>query len=265
MKAIYEPTGKAREFGDLACNLYRGCSNGCKYCYAPGILRMKREEFLTPSLRKGILDQLGKDAKKIYGSRIPVFLCFTCDPYPTYDVPTRTAIDILLKNKCAINILTKSGTRACRDFDRLSTDPDNWFGTTFTYWDKEKSRENEPGAASPRDRLDAIKEAKSQGIKTWVSLEPIVSAEEAFDCLYESYQYVDLFKIGKMNHRNGISEKELRSFLKGAIYCLKKNKKDYYIKIDTRPFLEQSLDHRRGSAKPTQSRTDFDLAGNIGA
>ena len=238
MKAIYEPTGKAREFGDLACNLYRGCSNGCKYCYAPGILRIDREEFSKPVFRKGVLDQLEKDSKKIAGSRIPIFLCFTCDPYPENNLPTRDAINILLHNGCAINILTKSGTRSCRDFDRLSIDPGNWFGTTFTYWDKRKSKENEPGAALPQDRLDAIKEAKRYGIKTWVSLEPIVSAEEAFDCLYESYDHVDLFKIGKMNHRNGISEKELREFLSEATKVLIAQKKDYYIKLDTRPFLK---------------------------
>ena len=104
MKAIYEPTGKAREFGDLACNLYRGCSHGCDYCYAPGILRMDPNEFLNPVPRPGILKQLEKDARKIKGSRTPIFLCFTSDPYQPANSITRTAMEILQSHKCAINI-----------------------------------------------------------------------------------------------------------------------------------------------------------------
>ena len=31
MKPIYEPKGKAREYADLALNIYTGCPNGCEY------------------------------------------------------------------------------------------------------------------------------------------------------------------------------------------------------------------------------------------
>ena len=34
MNVIYEPKGRAREYSELACNLYRGCTHGCRYCYA---------------------------------------------------------------------------------------------------------------------------------------------------------------------------------------------------------------------------------------
>ena len=60
MNAIYEPRGAAAEYAPLACNLYRGCGHGCKYCYAPACLRMGREEFARPAPRPGILDALGK-------------------------------------------------------------------------------------------------------------------------------------------------------------------------------------------------------------
>ena len=29
MKIIYEPKGKAKEYADLAINLYKGCTHGC--------------------------------------------------------------------------------------------------------------------------------------------------------------------------------------------------------------------------------------------
>ena len=31
MSIIYEPRGKAREYSELAVNLYTGCSHGCRY------------------------------------------------------------------------------------------------------------------------------------------------------------------------------------------------------------------------------------------
>ena len=240
MDAIYEPTGKAREFGDLACNLYRGCSHGCVYCYAPGVLRMSREEFSTPNPREGILEQLARDAEKHAGSRTPILLSFTSDPYqplePDMDI-TRAALEILADNGCAINVLTKGGDRACRDFDILASDLGNWFGTTLTFFDGEDSCNEEPCAASPYNRIEAIEEAKRRGINTWVSLEPIVDGVDALSLIIETMPFVDLYKIGKMNHRKGISDEKLMDFLVDATTILKANNKDYYIKLDTRPFL----------------------------
>jgi len=42
MAVIYEPKGMALEYAPLACNLYRGCQHGCRYCYAPNCLFMSR-------------------------------------------------------------------------------------------------------------------------------------------------------------------------------------------------------------------------------
>lgn len=42
MKPIYEPSGAAKEYGDLAINIYTGCPHGCFYCFAPSVLRRDR-------------------------------------------------------------------------------------------------------------------------------------------------------------------------------------------------------------------------------
>lgn len=45
MKPIYEPKGKAKEYGDYAINIYTGCPHRCYYCFAPSVLRRDREAF----------------------------------------------------------------------------------------------------------------------------------------------------------------------------------------------------------------------------
>ena len=32
-RIIYEPSGPAREYSSLACNIYKGCQHGCVYCF----------------------------------------------------------------------------------------------------------------------------------------------------------------------------------------------------------------------------------------
>lgn len=39
-KAIYQPAGKAGEYGTWGCNFYVGCLNDCEYCFCPDFLRL---------------------------------------------------------------------------------------------------------------------------------------------------------------------------------------------------------------------------------
>ena len=83
MKPIYEPKGKAKEYGDYAINIYTGCPHECFYCFAPSVLRKIKDDFhrcVEP--RKNIVEEVKKqiEREKITGKLI--HLCFTCDPYP---------------------------------------------------------------------------------------------------------------------------------------------------------------------------------------
>ena len=48
MSIIYEPRGKAREYAELAVNLYKGCAHACIYCYAPAATFCDRGKFRLP-------------------------------------------------------------------------------------------------------------------------------------------------------------------------------------------------------------------------
>ncbi len=82
MPVIYEPRGKAREYSDLAVNLFTGCSHACRYCYCPAILRKTVDACaFDPQPRKGILRDLQRDAKKLRGDPREILLSFISDPY----------------------------------------------------------------------------------------------------------------------------------------------------------------------------------------
>jgi DNA repair photolyase len=209
MKTIYEPEGRAREYSPLALNLYTGCAHRCTYCYARKMAKMYGTpecDFNTPAPRKGLLAELDKKAAGMQKAakgreRREINLCFMCDPYSTPlngDI-TREALLILEKHKMNVSILTKAGTKACRDFDILARN--GWkFGSTLTCFG-EMRKEKEPGAAKLSDRLGAIIDAKKQGIFTYVSLEPVIDTNMAIEILrWRSPGFVDFWKIGKINY-----------------------------------------------------------------
>ena len=65
MKPIYEPKGKAKEYGDYAINIYTGCPHECFYCFAPSVLRKVKDDFhkcVEP--RKNIVEEVKKQIER---------------------------------------------------------------------------------------------------------------------------------------------------------------------------------------------------------
>lgn len=218
MKIIYKPKGKALEYAPLACNLYTGCPHGCKYCYGPTLPNPAKKGLTIAEWRAkwhsgtvakpdaiAILDHdLATMERR--GDNRPVLLCFACDPYPP-DEPiyaptpsisypmTEKALSRFRSRGITPIILTKGGTRACRDFDILKA-AGGWFGQTMAL--EESTRMIwEPFAASNMDRAAAGEEANRQGIKTWLSVEPVLNEHEAVNVL--THMAPDHFKLGKLS------------------------------------------------------------------
>ncbi len=230
-RAIYKPEGRAKEYSDLAVNLYNGCEHGCLYCYARKLTNKSYEEFKKAVPRKNILFLLSKEAK--YYSNKSVLLCFMCDPYQPSELKyciTRQAIQILHSYNVKVNILTKGGARSIRDFDLLR-DGDK-YGVTLTFISEEDSKKYEPEAALPEERLYALKEAHKRGIFTWVSLEPVIDKVQTLELIDISKDYVDEFKVGKLNHDRKAELINWREFGFAVIKKLEKYNKRYYIKKD---------------------------------
>ncbi|MCX6685620.1 MAG: radical SAM protein [Methanoregula sp.] len=235
---IYEPRGKAREYCELAANLYRGCSHRCTYCYAPATLYMSREEFCRPSVRIDVINKFEKDATILerIGEKRPILLSFTTDPYQPLDIKeqlTRKAIQILHRHGLKVSILTKGGRRSERDFDLLSKHPElSEYGATLVFTDEKYRKEIESGAAPTKERIDSIKKAHDMGIFTDVSLEPVWIPEQSLELIDLTKDFVDFYKVGKLNY--DIQEKTInwKEFKNDVIKKLKDYGKKYYIKKD---------------------------------
>jgi DNA repair photolyase len=229
MAFIYEPKGKAKEYAELACNIYTGCENACLYCYVNKMPFMKNFG-ATPVAREGILKGVDKELStgKYYNREI--HLTFIGDPYPKIENDiTRQLLLLFEAHKSKIIILTKNPSRAIRDFDIIERN--GWkFGVTISM--NESSRRNfEPGAESIAKRFEALTLAKSRGIYTWVSVEPVINALEATTIISLLKGRVDEFRIGKINHFPELECKTdwysflltVEQLLKGSKYLIKES------------------------------------------
>jgi|GEM_PF-3984968 len=174
---IYQPSGAAKEYGDLALNIYTGCPHRCYYCFAPQVLHRDRELFHSDVRpRDGIVEAVKEQLEQPHIREKLIHLCFSCDPYPRgYDSSeTREIIKLLKESGNHVQILTKSGRDCLRDFDLL--DNKDWFGVTVSCG-YNMSRTAEPNTDSPPVRLDALHEAKQRGINTWVTY--YISADDS--------------------------------------------------------------------------------------
>lgn len=202
MKPIYEPRGAAKEYGDLALNIFTGCPHRCYYCFAPSVLRRDREKFHSDVRpRENIVEETRRQLEREGITGKLIHLCFTCDPYPTgYDTtPTREIIKLLKAYGNHVQILTK-GTGS-RDFDLM--DGDDWYGVTLD------GQIEHPGVGVQHRFIDLM-HAHDRGIRTWVSFEPVVDAEGVLRDIKSVAQIgVDKVKIGKLNyHPSSINWKQ---------------------------------------------------------
>ena len=234
---IYEPKGAAKEYGDLALNIYTGCPHRCYYCFAPGVLHKDKEQFHSHvEPRPGIVEEVRKQLEKEHITGKLIHLCFTCDPYPTgyNSTATREIIKLLKESGNHVQILTKGDGR--RDFDLL--DGEDWYGITMDF---AKTEFIYPDDYEYEDRfwdnVASLVSAHNRGIKTWISFEPVLNANEVLNQLQHLEDLVDKVKIGKLNyHPSDINWKE---FGREAEAICQKQGVNYYIKDSLRKEMEK--------------------------
>lgn len=238
LDVIYEPQGRAREYAQLACNIYDGCPHGCLYCYVPAVLRKKQMEHFRPAIARGkILDRIEKDCEKLKGDTREILLCFTCDPFPLHfgdDEDRNTTCKCLAMIGLfglRATVLTKAGISQARHCFPVLKKYGFRLGVSLSWVDDKKRAYWEPNAAPVAERLELLNQAQAYGISTWLSIEPVVDADECIKVIETCGFAADIIKVGKCNHQPAIEASiDWSIFLRRALFALRGKK--YIIKRD---------------------------------
>jgi len=188
---------------DYCLNPYTGCQINCKYCYARLFMRRYSGhseawgEFVdakinAPEVLKKQLDKAKKGT---------VWISSVCDPYQPLEARyalTRRCLKELAKKQFPVNIQTKSKL-VLRDLDLFHEFEEIEVGFTITTDDEHVVKLFEPGAPSVKERLRALGEIHSLGIKTFAFVGPLLpgNPEKLIQGLEEK---VDKIFIDKMNY-----------------------------------------------------------------
>lgn len=245
LQIVYQPKGRAREYAELAANLYMTCIHGCKYCYSPKTMHKNPDDFFKPAKPKEkIIQKITSDARQLKAKddQREILLSFTSDIYQpqTGNIhpiqhTTRAALTALLEAGLNITVLTKGGSRSMADIDLFEQYRGQArYGVTLTYaWDSE-SKTYEPLAAPTSERIATLKEFHVRGIRTWVSIEPAWSIEDTMSIIHRTHKYTDMFAIGKLNYHPHEKEVDWYRYTKFTVEKLQSVGVPFYIKKDLR-------------------------------
>jgi len=235
--SIYEPQGRAREYSPLALNYFKGCDNGCSYCYVPPMMGRFNKQYVHGNVVSNVdFSKIEKSANKYQGCNKQILLSFTSDPYCNIESgETAEVLKILNKYEHKVAILTKNPTKAIKDISVFRLFGDRFkIGSTLTFFEDTDSSKWEKNAELPMQRIDALKYFASNGIKTWASFEPVIIPEQSLKLL-QLCGFLDHVKIGKINNYMGIDKKiDWGLFIAKAVSICRKEKIKFYIKNDLR-------------------------------
>lgn len=182
------------KLADYALNPYTGCANACRYCYASFMCRFTRHDEpwgsfvdVKVNAREVLARQLRRAAP---GAR--VVMSSVCDPYQELEAGygiARDCLRMLLDVGMRVSVLTKS-VLVMRDFDLMAGRDTVRVEVSLATMDEALARELEPGASSPKERVDILAAARERGIRRCGFLGPLIpgigDTPEALDALFEA-------------------------------------------------------------------------------
>jgi len=153
----------------LTFNPYTGCDHHCVYCYASSYI----PHFSDCRPKKDLVQRLTREAVKLRGEIVSI--SNSSDPYPLWEAETgltRRSLEILCKQNCRIQIITKSNI-VVRDTDLLKKTR-SMVALSIITDDDELSRIVEPDAPASSKRLRAVEDLTRKGIPVAVRVDPVI-------------------------------------------------------------------------------------------
>ena len=202
------------EYGSFGINHYSGCAHGCKYCSSMfRDIRFRhcrnRQDWMRAQPVKNAVRQVEDEywtnqtlQAQLHDGQSWVWLCPATDPYQPLEDElciTSRILKHLVTSKVPVRILTKSES-VCNDEDTIIRHSDLvQVGFTITTLDDDLALKWEPEASMIHDRIKTLRYFHANGVKTWLSDEPILKADhlELLEALKDD---VDQWIFGKDNY-----------------------------------------------------------------
>jgi len=144
-----------------------------------------------------------KDIKRLK-AKPTIFLSSVCDSYQPVEAKykiTRQCLEILSQFSFPIAILTQSKL-VTRDIDLFKKFKEIEVGMSFITMNEKATRIFQPLAASPGERVKALKKLHQAGIKTYIHVGPILPYFTDFDEIFRAtHQYLDSAMAETLNTR----------------------------------------------------------------
>jgi DNA repair photolyase len=156
---------------EYTANLYRGCTHGCVYCYAPSLVHAPGTWGSFVDVKVNAPATLQRELRE--AAKAPVFLSSASDPYQPVEARyrlTRRCLEVLHASAFPVVILTRSPL-VLRDVGLLSKMEWVRAGCSIS---TASGRLYEPGVPPLERRLETLRALAEAGIQTWVSLAPVI-------------------------------------------------------------------------------------------
>ena len=221
-------------------NVYRGCENGCKYCFAVYSHKYMKPEEKQDRLSNGYYDhiyvktnvaeRLDKELSRPGFKREAVNIGGVCDSYQSAEAEYELMPDILrvmIKHKMPILICTKSDL-ILRDFDLIDELSKCAFvniASTITITDESLREKIEPGAVSAKRRFSMLEKFKktdaSIGVHTMPILPLLTDNQENMEAIFSGTRAVGAdYIILQTLHLRGQTRQIYFDFIKNEFPAL---------------------------------------------
>ena len=159
-------------------NLFRGCTHGCIYCDSRSKCYQMNHKFEDIEVKENGISLLEESLKR-KRKKCMIGLGSMTDPYIKEELGlnyTRQALEIINKFGFGVTLITKSAN-VLRDLDLLkeiNSKAKCVIQMTLTTYDEELCKKIEPNVSTTKERVEALKILRDEGIPTVVWLTPIL-------------------------------------------------------------------------------------------